>query len=63
MAEQLTEQEQDLSKTSKVLIFTAPIVCVDCIQKETNKGKPGGVALVLISIDILCSRVLEVRNQ
>ena len=44
MAEQPTERlaEQDLSKPSKVLIFTAPIVCGDCIQKRANvknKGK------------------------
>lgn len=44
MAEQLAERlaEQDSSKASKVLIFTAPIVCVDCIKKTTsvkNKGK------------------------
>lgn len=51
MAEQLTEQ--DLSKPSNVLIFTAPIVCGDCVQKRTNvknKGEPLVVSsMVLMS--------------
>ena len=43
MAEQLAERlaerlaEQDSSKASKVLIFTAPIVCVDCIKKNDKR--------------------------